>query len=187
MRIMEELELERANLEDLIESPKQYIIKYKLRKPVSGLGKYIGHTEVVEGIRKFEIKPPTLAIMDRLSRLSLDLEAISQQLAEAQNAVDLIKGSLSESARKMAEYVAIATLGTDYYVMEQTKNGKLVKYEDKEALEEISNFLFTWLTPEELMMLSQLIIGSLGLENFLASMRLQKGTRTAAKKKGPIE
>ncbi|MFS0489889.1 hypothetical protein [Leadbetterella byssophila] len=184
---MEDLELEKQNLEDLIGKSIAYQVKYRCSKPADGFGRFVGKRIIIDAVRDFEIKPPTLAVMDRLSRVSLDLEAISQNLAEAANGVDLVKGSISESARCMAEYVAIATLGADYYVTARTPEGKYVRREDKKALEELTEFLFTWLTAAELLTLAQLIISSMGLENFLNSMRLLKGTRTAAKKKNLIE
>jgi hypothetical protein len=184
---MDQIEMEKEQLDSLIGKSLGYEVKYKTRQPVKGWGRFIGRTVVVAQSRQLEIKPPTLAVMDRLSRVSLDLEQISSELSEAANGPDLLRGSLSDPAEKMARYIAIATLGEDYYIREQNIFGRFIEKDNDDTLNELSEFLFTWLTPSELFILARSIFSLLGLENFLGSMGLLKGTRTAAKKKSLIE
>lgn len=184
---MNQLEMEKEQVDSLIGKPIPFSVKYRTRVPVKGWGRFIGRTVIVDELRHLEIKPPTLAVMDRLSRVSLDLEALSTEISEATNGVDVLKGTMSDSGEKMALYVAIAVLGEDYFIRENNRFGRYVEKNDDAALAELSEFLFTWLTASELLSIAQAVFSLLGLENFLSSMRLLKGTRTAIKKKNLIE
>jgi len=184
---MEELEIEKKELESLTGKGIPFQVKSHVKMPVKGLGRYFGRKETVEKVEAFEIKPPTLAVMDRLSLISIDLEVDDQKIAEGDNTFDLVKGHIASNADKLAEYVAIATLGEDYYVREQTISGRIREYEDKEALRNFTKFFKTWLTPQELHLIAKAVIISLNLADFIDSMRLMKGTRTAKAKKNPIE
>lgn len=183
---MEELELEKKELESLTGQGIPFQVRSRVKVPVKGIGRYFGRKEIVDRIDDFEIKPPTLAVMDRLSLISIDLEVDDQKISEGENTFELVKGYVAGNADRLAEYVAVATLGEDYYVREQTLSGRMREYEDKEALQDLTKFFKTWLTPQELLTITKGIIVSMSFADFMHSMRLMKGTRTA-KKKDPIE
>lgn len=179
---MEELELEKKELESLIGKGVQFEVRHRIKKRAMGLRGLLGRKESVLEVKGFMIKPPTLAVMDRLSLIGIDLEIEDREISDGENTFELIKGHIAGNVDRLAEYVATAALGEDYYIREQTAAGRIREYEDEETLRDLTRFFKTWLTAPELHLIAKSIILNLNLTDFIASMRLLKGTRTAKKK-----
>ena len=88
---------------------------------------------------------------------------------------------------RMARVVAIAVLGEDYYVTEVNRFGKVKKYNDDKELDRLTALFFHSVKPSVLVGLVAMITGMSNLGDFINSMRLLSGARTATPRKERIE
>lgn len=173
-------EIEREELNLLIRKGQKFIIRYTIktkRRNLLGIRAKVTEEERAE---TFEIKEPTLAVLDRLStewlEMSLDESALSeggtQTLLEAKRAT-------AENTYRMARIIAIAVLGEDYHIKTiNQKTGRVQFANDEKELERITELFFHTIKPSELVTLCQRITNIANLGDFIGSMRYMSGART---------
>lgn len=125
----------------------------------------------------FKIKEPTLNTLDRLSALWLQMEIDEARLQEA-DYLNAAKKMASKEANRLAEVVATAVLGEDYYTITE-KNGCYRYAENKAELKRLTSFFAHTVKPSELFTLAVLITNVSNLGDFINSIRLMSATRTS--------
>lgn len=181
-------EIEREELNLLIRKGQKFTVRYTITKKEK---RRLLRSKTVEEERAetFEIKEPTLAVLDRLSNewleMSLDESALSeggtQTLVEAKRAT-------AENTYRMARIIAIAVLGEDYYTKTiNQKTGRVQFANDEKELDRLTDLFFHTIKPSELVILCQCITNIANLGDFIGSMRLMSGARTTQPITGRIE
>jgi hypothetical protein len=150
-------------------------LKYKRRKP--GFWGWFKKRETVTENRVFKIQEPTLATLDRLSAIWVQLEIDETKLTD-EDYLRTAKNIAASGTRKLAEIVAIAVLGEDYYIATD-KGGYFTRKEDKAALRRLTDTFAHALKPSELFQLAVLITNVSNLGDFINSIRLMSATRTS--------
>lgn len=150
-------------------------LKYNRRKP-GFFGRFRKPEEIREK-RTYRIAEPTLNTLDRLSAIWVQLEIDEARLTD-EDYLRTAKNIAASSTRKLAEIVAIAVLGEDYYKAE-AKGGYFTYREDKAALEHLTDTFAHTLKPSELFQLAVLITNVSNLGDFINSIRLMSATRTS--------
>lgn len=150
------------------------ITHYK-RKP--GVLGWLRKRERVTEKRVFKIQEPTLNTLDRLSAIWVQLEIDEARLTE-EDYLKTAKNVAASGSRKLAEIVAIAVLGEDYYIATD-RGGYFVRKEDKKALARLTDTFAHTLTPSQLFTLAVLITNVSNLGDFINSIRLMSATRTS--------
>lgn len=145
------------------------------RKP--GLFGIFRKKERVTEKKVFKIKEPTLSTLDRLSALWLQMEIDETKLKEA-DYLNAAKKLANKEAHRLAEVVAIAVLGEDYYITTE-KNGVYKRAEDREALNNLTSLFMHSCKPSDLFTLAVLITNVSNLGDFINSIRLMSATRTS--------
>lgn len=145
------------------------------RKP--GLFGVFRKKERVTEKKVFKIKEPTLSTLDRLSTLWLQMEIDETKLKEA-DYLNAAKKLANKEAHRLAEVVAIAVLGEDYYITTE-KNGVYKRTEDREALNNLTSLFMHSVKPSDLFTLAVLITNVSNLGDFINSIRLMSATRTS--------
>lgn len=173
-------EIEREELNLLIRKGQKFIIRYTIKTKKRNLLGIRAKVTEEERAETFEIKEPTLAVLDRLStewlEMSLDESALSeggtQTLLEAKRAT-------AENTYRMARIIAIAVLGEDYHIKTiNQKTGRVQFANDEKELERITDLFFHTIKPSELVTLCQRITNIANLGDFIGSMRYMSGART---------
>lgn len=173
-------EIEREELNLLIRKGQKFIIRYTIKTKKRNLLGIRAKITEEERAETFEIKEPTLAVLDRLStewlEMSLDESALSeggtQTLVEAKRAT-------AENTYRMARIIAIAVLGEDYHIKTiNQKTGRVQFANDEKELERITDLFFHTIKPSELVTLCQRITNIANLGDFIGSMRYMSGART---------
>jgi len=167
----------------MIKRGVDFTVTYKVRER-SGLFKKKLTREVTE---TFNIQEPTLAVLDHLSAVWMGI-GLNEDLLGAGGTDTLIeaKRTAAENTDKAAEIVAIAVLGEDYYINEMVGNRFKTRNDDKE-LERLKNIFKHSVQPSKLFQLATLVTNMSNLGDFIGSMRLMSGARTAAPKQSRIE
>lgn len=173
-------EIEREELNLLIRKGQKFIIRYTIKTKKRNLLGIRAKVTEEERAETFEIKEPTLAVLDRLStewlEMSLDESALSEggshTLVEAKRAT-------AENTYRMARIIAIAVLGEDYHIKTiNQKTGRVQFANDEKELERITDLFFHTIKPSELVTLCQRITNIANLGDFIGSMRYMSGART---------
>lgn len=180
------IELEREQLNILIRRGVKFEVVSKVRKRKKGLKGYFGKKVIVEELLSFEIHEPTLAVLDRICELSLDMvideEAIKDEIVIAE-----AKKITKQNTLKMARLIAVAVLGEDYHITEVTPSGRFKRYNNEKELDRLTNIFFHNIKPSKLALLTSTITNISNLADFITSMRLTSGARTTKPIKGRIE
>lgn len=121
--------------------------------------------------KTFNIKEPTLAVLDVISEVALKLEINEKKLNE--NTINEARKIATDNAVLMARIVALAVVGEDYFV----SVGRKIQYNEKEV-KKLTKIFYTTLKPSDLINICQVITSIANLGDFLNSMRLIRGTRT---------
>lgn len=171
------LEQEQNELRLMIEEGVTFdvTLKHKRRKP--GFWGLFKRRETVTENRVFKIQEPTLATLDRLSAIWVQLEIDEARLTD-EDYLKTAKNVAANGTRKLAEIVAIAVLGEDYYIATD-KGGYFTRKEDTKALKRLTDTFFHALKPSELFTLAVLITNVSNLGDFINSIRLMSATRTS--------
>lgn len=158
-------------------------VSYKRRRP--GLFGYFRKRQQVKEKRVFTIYEPTLATLDRLSALWVQME-IDETKLEDEDYLATARTLANKEAKRLAEVVAVAVLGEDLY--ETTERGGIFHYKPDEAkLKKLANTFFHSVKPSDLFTLAVLITNVSNLGDFISSMRLMSATRTSEPRNNRIE
>jgi hypothetical protein len=150
-------------------------VSYKRRRP--GFWGYLRRREVIKEKRAFKVQEPTLATLDRLSALWIQMEIDETKLND-RDYLDTAKALAKKEARRMAEVVAVAVLGEDLYIT--TERRGVFSYKPDEAkLQRLANTFYHAIKPSELLTLAILITNVSNLGDFISSTRLMSATRTS--------
>ena len=88
------------------------------------------------------------------------------------------KKMAAQEARKLAQVVAVAVLGEDYYDVTD-KGGYLVRKPNETRLARLTSLFLHTVTPSQLLTLAILITNVSNLGDFINSIRLMSATRTS--------
>lgn len=181
-------DIEREELNLLIRKGQKFAVRYTITKKEKRLLGLRSRTVEEERAEAFELKEPTLAVLDRLSahwlEMTLDEKALesggAETLAEAKRAT-------ADNTKRMARVIAIAVLGEDYHIKTiNQKTGRVQFANDEKELERITDLFFHTIKPSELVILCQRITNIANLGDFIGSMRYMSGARTT-QRTGRIE
>lgn len=174
---LEALELEQSELRLMIQEGVTFDVDvtYYRRKP--GFCGYFSKREKVTEKRVFKIEEPTLNTLDRLSALWLQMEIDETRLQEA-DYLNAAKKMANKEAKRLAEVVATAVLGEDYYTAID-KDGYFKRTENKQELKRLTSLFLHTVKPSELFTLAVLITNVSNLGDFINSIRLMSATRTS--------
>lgn len=150
-------------------------VKYKRRKR-GFFGLFQKREEVTEK-RVFKIAEPTLSTLDRLSVMWLDI-AIDETKLNSDDYLSTAKQLAAKEAERLAEVVAMAVLGEDYYDVSE-RGGMFVWKENKERLAELKNLFFHTISPSELLTIAIYITNVSNLGDFTNAIRLTSAARTS--------
>lgn len=182
------LEREREELNLLVQRGVKFDVTTKIRRRKKGLRGFFSRPETVNETHTFEIHEPTLSVLDRISALSLAIDIDEATIkAEGEAAITEARQVTKENIMRMARVVAIAVLGEDYHVIEVNRFGKVKKYNDDKELDRLTALFFHSVKPSVLVGLVAMITGMSNLGDFINSMRLLSGARTATPRKERIE
>lgn len=182
------LEREREELNLLVQRGVKFDVTTKIRRRKKGLRGFFSRPETVNETHTFEIHEPTLSVLDRISALSLAIEIDEAAMkAEGEAAITEARQVTKENIVRMARVVAVAVLGEDYHVTEVNRFGKVKKYNDDKELDRLTALFFHSVKPSVLVGLVAMITGMSNLGDFINSMRLLSGARTATPRKERIE
>ena len=145
------------------------------RKP--GILGYFRKREKVTEKRVFKIEEPTLNTLDRLSALWLQMEIDETRLKD-EDYLGTAKRLAAKENKTVAEIVATAVLGEDYYISVD-RGGWFSRKEDKATLQRLTDTFRHAIKPSELFTLAVLITNVSNLGDFINSIRLMGATRTS--------
>lgn len=174
---LKNLEREQDELRHMINQGLNFDVEvsYSRRRP-GFFGRFRKHEKITEK-RAYTIKEPTLATLDRLSALWIQMEIDETKLGEA-DYLATARSLAQQEARRLAEVVAVAVLGEDYYDTEERRGS--FQYKPNEArLQTLANTFFHSVKPSDLFTLAVLITNVSNLGDFISSIRLMSAARTS--------
>ena len=174
---LEALELEQSELRLMIQEGVTFDVDVTHYRRKPGFWGYFSKREKVTEKRVFKIEEPTLNTLDRLSALWLQMEIDETRLQEA-DYLNAAKKMANKEAKRLAEVVATAVLGEDYYTAID-KGGYFKRTENKQELKRLTSLFLHTVKPSELFTLAVLITNVSNLGDFINSIRLMSATRTS--------
>lgn len=182
---LEKLNREQAELRQLIGQGVTFDVKIKHSRRKPGFWGFFRKREIVEETKVYTIQEPTLATLDRLSALWLQMEIDETKLND-EDYLRTAKALANKEAKKLAEVIAVAVMGEDYYTV--TFDGtRTQRKERKSDLRALTSLFFHTITPSQLLTLAILISNVSNLGDFVNSMRLMCATRTSEAEATRIE
>jgi hypothetical protein len=143
--------------------------------------------EVLAGKRKkvFKIAEPTLAVLDRISDISLGMIEVKDDNNNA-DVFATARRAVRKNSKRMALVIAVVVLGESYYttfpILKHVLN---IGY--RYRLRQLTNLFMHTITPSQLVELSAGITGVSNLGDFMRSMRLLSDARTTRPIRESIE
>jgi len=181
-------EMERNELNLLVQRGVKFDISMKVKKRVKGLRGFFGKKEITEETAIFEIHEPTLSVLDRISDVTLDMVIDDDELRDgSQEVIMRARKIVKGNSEKLARVVAIATLGEDYHITEISDSGKIKRRSDEKELNRLTDLFFHSIKPSKLAVIASTVTNISNLADFIASMRLLSGARTTQPRKESIE
>ena len=174
---LEALELEQSELRLMIQEGVTFDVDVTHYRRKPSFWGYFRKREKVTEKRVFKIEEPTLNTLDRLSALWLQMEIDETKLQEA-DYLNAAKKMANKEAKRLAEVVATAVLGEDYYTAID-KGGYFKRTENKQELKRLTSLFLHTVKPSELFTLAVLITNVSNLGDFINSIRLMSATRTS--------
>jgi len=182
------LDIERDELNLLVQRGIKFDITIKARKPVKGIKGFFCKKEFIEEIKTFEIHEPTLSVLDRLSEITVNMIIDKDDFTnESQDIIANARKTVKDNSLRLARVVAIATLGENYHITEISKSGKVKRMNDDKEIERLTDLFFHSITPSKLAGIASLITNISNLADFISSMQLLSGARTTQPRKESIE
>lgn len=166
---MTDIEKERNELNHLINEGVEFKVSYTLNHRKFSFRKLRTITVSEEVKRTYKIQEPTLAVLDLISKESIEF-------ADEEKIDDAIKQARTEVAKhskRSAKIVAIAVLGEDCF--EHIK-GRYVVNEKK--IDELAEVFSHCIKPSELIQVCNIITATSNLADFINSIRLMSVART---------
>jgi hypothetical protein len=163
------LEKERAELNLLVQRGFKFDVSIRKRK------------------KTFEIHEPTLAILDRISDISLDMVIDEDELNhENEDAMASVRKIVKKNTKRQATIIAISVLGESFYtnipILKQVLN-----FVYRIRLLGLTNLFYHSVTPSKLLGLAIAVTNMSNYGDFIVSMRLLSGARTTQPRKESIE
>lgn len=171
------LEQEQNELRHMINKGLTFDVEltYSRRRP--GFFGFFRKREKVTEKRVYTIQEPTLATLDRLSALWLQMDIDEAKLGD-DDYLATARKMANQQAKRLAEVVAVAVLGEDYY--DTTEHRGAFAYKPNEArLKRLAATFFHAVKPSDLFTLAVLITNVSNLGDFISSIRLMSATRTS--------
>ena len=182
---LEKLNREQNELRLLIGQGVTFDVEIKHRRRKPGFWGIFQKREVITETKVYTIQEPTLATLDRLSALWLQIEIDETKLGD-DDYLRTARTLANKEAWRLAEIVAIAVMGEDYYNV--TFNGTTCRRsERKTELRDLTSLFFHTVKPSQLLTLAILISNVSNLGDFVNSMRLMCATRTSEQEATRIE
>nr|DAY62857.1 MAG TPA: hypothetical protein [Caudoviricetes sp.] len=174
---IKDLEQEQNELRHMINQGLTFDVEvtYSRRRP--GLFGFFRKREKVTEKRVYKIYEPTLATLDRLSALWLQMEIDETRLNDA-NYLATARKMANKEAKRLAEVVAVAVLGEDLYDTTE-KAGTFIYKPNEDRLQRLASTFFHVVKPSQLFTLAVLITNVSNLGDFISSIRLMSATRTS--------
>lgn len=171
------LEQEQNELRHMINQGLTFDVEvtYSRRRP-GFFGRFRKREKITEK-RAYTIKEPTLATLDRLSALWLEMEIDETRLNDA-NYLATARTMANKEAKHLAEVVAVAVLGEDLYDTTE-KAGTFIYKPNEDRLQRLASTFFHVVKPSQLFTLAVLITNVSNLGDFISSIRLMSATRTS--------
>ena len=182
------IDLEREELNLLIKRGVKFDISYKVRRKKQGFRGFFQKKETLTINEIYEIHEPTLAVLDRLSAVWVEM-GIDEDSLNAGGTTTLVEAKqiAHENAERMARIIAIAVLGEDYNITEVGTNGRIKHKLDDKELDRLTALFLHSIKPSKLVGLANTVTNASNLGDFIGSMRLMSGARTTQPRKGRIE
>lgn len=170
------LEQERQELNALIGKGVSFeVMDVEFNSQSRFLGLIKKHTKE-EVTRKFTIKEPTLATLDRLSREWVEF-AIDDDALKSADGMNAARTMVRTQANRCARVVAIAVLGEDRLIPIPGK-GCTRWIEDERKVDELTELFARKITPSRLYQLYSVVNTMCNLGDFVNSIRLMCTERT---------
>jgi hypothetical protein len=183
----DDLELERQELNLLIQKGVKFDINIKIRERIKGIKGLFGKKKIIEKNIIYEIYEPTLSVLDRISEIALDMIINEEDFKNENDILTKARQLTRENAKRLARMVAIAVLGEDYHILELSKSNRTVRHNNDKELNRLTDVFFHSLTPSKLIGLASIITNTSNLSDFINSMRLLSGARTTQPIKDRME
>ncbi len=182
---LEKLNREQNELRLLIGQGVTFDVEIKHRRRKPGFWGFFRRREEVTETKVYKIEEPTLATLDRLSALWLQIEIDETKLGD-DDYLRTARTMANKEARRLAEIVAIAVMGESYYNV--TFDGTTCRRTERKAdLRALTSLFFHTVKPSQLLTLAILISNVSNLGDFVNSMRLMCATRTSEQEATRIE
>lgn len=167
----ERYELESGELKLLRNKGFEFTVRYKLN----------GHYTK----KKFVAQTPTLAVLDEMSVEWLEFDDYEKRLADGEDSIKVAQRSIVETKRA-AKIVALAVIGEDLF---SERRFLFVRWthRNRRRLKELSGFFYRHIKPSNLYALSNAVLITSDLGNFLNSIRLMQVETTTTPTAGLIE
>ncbi|MDR2652264.1 MAG: hypothetical protein LBC68_08120 [Prevotellaceae bacterium] len=184
---VEMLELERKELNALIERGVKFNVTIKTRKSTKGIKGLFGKKDIVEKTIEYEIHEPTLSTLDRISDIALDIIIVENDFKNENDIIAKARQLSKKNAKRLAHVIAIAVLGEDCYVTELSKSGAIKRHGNDKEINKLTDLFFHTIKPSKLIALANVVTNISNFPDFISSMRLISGARTTQPIKDHIE
>lgn len=174
---LENLTREQSELRQMINSGVTFDVDVTYRKRKPGLLGFLRKRETIKEKKVFLIAEPTLSTLDRLSALWLEMTIDETKLNDT-DYLSAAKKLAAKEAKKLAEMVAVAVLGEDYYDV-TSKGEYFMRKPNEKRLARLASLFEHTVTPSQLLTLAILITNVSNLGDFINSIRLMSATRTS--------
>lgn len=166
-----EKEQEKREADVLLNRGYKFKIQYTVRP--TGIKKIFGISPKIEN-RIFEIKQPTLAVLDLVSSRFLTLKITeTDKSADVDTHIHAATQTAAENAKTMSEIIAIFALGEECFNFD----GRTYLYDEKKV-KKLANLIFHNVKPSEMKNIISAATALANLPDFLLSIRLTGASRT---------
>jgi hypothetical protein len=174
---LENLTREQNELRQMISSGVTFDVEITCKRRKPGLLGFLRKRETIKKKKVFRVAEPTLSTLDRLSALWLEMTIDETKLNDT-DYLCAAKKLAAQEAKKLAEVVAVAVLGEDYYDVTE-KGGYYTRKPNEKRLKRLASLFEHTITPSQLLTLAILITNVSNLGDFINSIRLMSATRTS--------
>ena len=176
---MENEEKKAAELNELnrmIERGLTFTVKRKKKVRRPGWLGWIRKKITIDEDVRFEIKEPTLSVLDRISAEGIMMDIDESQM-QSDAGMSIAKKMVHDHARRMARVIAIAVLGENYEIA-TINNGRTSYIRDDRRLDELTDLFAHSVKPSDLINLCVAINTMSNLGDFTNCIRLTSANRT---------
>lgn len=172
------LEMERSELNTLVDKGAQYTIRYVKR---TGLL----HLRPKQITKTFTIHEPTLAILDEISAIGIDLELENEEMAKGHlNTISAARRAVRKNAWKLCRIIAIATLGEGAYEIKGDNIaaaygiGIVRRSINKRRVTNLARLIYATARPSQIAAMANIVMQQSNLGSFIHSIRLLSARTT---------